>query len=678
MKKYLLCFLILITLLTMPLIVTASNISLANYEATVTVSNNSTATTNVCVPFTLSVPNMVAAGYIDTSCTRVAMTNTGDLPFMPGYGANPWIVFVPSIGADATVRDSLYTSNTSLSSQKYYFPGSTGMAVLDNNINLEPSANFSISMTAYFNTTTNSSILSKLNTLYIYTASPGVIYANIGGRAIGSYFASSVSLSDPSSGWSSDANAIDSAVSTYATSNSTATASWTSYLVYSHAAIQLSNINFYINCGTPTGQLVDLDAYYGAAWHDVYQGTFVVNGFINAALTSPQTATDIRIRIYNAPGANWLGYVSDVWWVTSTVSSGEHNVNVYADSTNFKMDIDGVNVGSVALTGASVLPNVNNWAIGDDDATPYITSCNITIGGNLRGSWAWEYGDTFTDLSSSGNDATPSFRTTSSDADVSATISSFVALHTATAPVYTVTDTGTLFYSGNITVSGNFTSGNTSSGGPAVLDIVDDTSDAGGIPRAFIWGILGCVTFSAMGLGLSYARKKFAIGGGYVLILLIIGILIIGLLVAFGKFDWWMIWFYIIIAGGIAMASRHLDWGGATSQHSLIGFLAMSWVGLTLINRILEGAFITTAETAYLNTITFTKAFSLLNLFTIPIMNWGFFTKGIPTLLKWDYSFFGGQAQIIQYLLYSVTAVVSFIIFTIILGLVYSAITRST
>jgi hypothetical protein len=153
--------------------------------------------------------------------------------------------------------------------------------------------------------------------------------------------------------------------------------------------------------------------------------------------------------------------------------------------------------------------------------------------------------------------------------------------------------------------------------------------------------------------------------------------MIFGLLTAFHKFDWWMLWFYLIIAGGIAMASRHLDWGGATSQHSIIGFLAMAWIGLTLINRILEGTMLTAAETSFLNTVTFTKAFSLLNLFTIPIMNWEFFTVGIPTLLRWDYSFFGGQAQIVQYLLYSITAVVSFIIFGIILGLVYSAITRS-
>jgi len=33
-------------------------------------------------------------------------------------------------------------------------------------------------------------------------------------------------------------------------------------------------------------------------------------------------------------------------------------------------------------------------------------------------------------------------------------------------------------------------------------------------------------------------------------------------------------------------------------------------------------------------------------------MNFQFFTHGIPSLIKWDYSFFGGNAQMFQYLLF--------------------------
>jgi len=47
-----------------------------------------------------------------------------------------------------------------------------------------------------------------------------------------------------------------------------------------------------------------------------------------------------------------------------------------------------------------------------------------------------------------------------------------------------------------------------------------------------------------------------------------------------------------------------------------------------------------------------------------------FFFIGIPRLVKWDYSFFGGNAAIFQFLLYSLTFALSFMLFIIIIGMV--------
>ena len=137
-----------------------------------------------------------------------------------------------------------------------------------------------------------------------------------------------------------------------------------------------------------------------------------------------------------------------------------------------------------------------------------------------------------------------------------------------------------------------------------------------------------------------------------------------------------MLVLYLFIAIAVAMASRHIEWGGNITQLNLIGFLAMAWVGLTTINRILEGQFITASETSFLNTLMFTQEFQLFGVFKVPVLNFQFFTQGIPMLLKWDYSFFQGNAQLIQYLLYSLTAVMSFIVFTFIIGLLYNYFSR--
>ncbi len=107
---------------------------------------------------------------------------------------------------------------------------------------------------------------------------------------------------------------------------------------------------------------------------------------------------------------------------------------------------------------------------------------------------------------------------------------------------------------------------------------------------------------------------------------------------------------------------------------NLMGFLSTAFVGLTLINRVLEGAFITASDVGILNTMTITSKVDV-GLFSIPVINLDFF-KGITRLALWDYSFFGGNAQIIQFFLYSITFVLSFILFSIVIGLLYNAFSR--
>lgn len=106
----------------------------------------------------------------------------------------------------------------------------------------------------------------------------------------------------------------------------------------------------------------------------------------------------------------------------------------------------------------------------------------------------------------------------------------------------------------------------------------------------------------------------------------------------------------------------------------LLGFLSTSFVGMTIVNRVLEGAFITSADVGILNTMAITQKVDV-GLFSIPVLNLSFFT-GITRLVLWDYSFFGGNAQLIQFFLYSFTFVVSFILFTLIIGLLYNAFSR--
>jgi hypothetical protein len=99
---------------------------------------------------------------------------------------------------------------------------------------------------------------------------------------------------------------------------------------------------------------------------------------------------------------------------------------------------------------------------------------------------------------------------------------------------------------------------------------------------------------------------------------------------------------------------------------AFVGFLSLIFIGMTLLNRILEGNFILGSDLAVVNQLT---VFSNLNIFgfiSIPVPNLDFIITGIPRLIKFDYSFFGGSAGFFQYALYSLTAAMSFGLFIMI------------
>jgi len=409
------------------------------------------------------------------------------------------------------------------------------------------------------------------------------------------------------------------------------------------------------------------------------------------AITAGESSTDYtRGRVNNPQPSNMASlegwYPSDEGTgVTATDFRGASNGTLTGGATwydrSLKIWIDGVETAYTAAATISVPNNANNWTFLRNGVMPYAGSDNgtiqqIWIDGVLRQHITWEYATTFSDQSGNGHDAVPSFRTTSSDADVSASLISWTPIAPAIAPAYAVSDAPD-FIIAVLTTSGNFTSTVISTGGPPGSNVPDDAADTAGVPRIWIWGILAMVTIVMIGLGFSYMEREFGGGGGTLLLrCLMSGGVVIGVMIAWGKFDFWMMVYYIILVAGIALASRHTDVSGNVGQLNLVGFLAQSWIGLTLINRIQEGTLLAASETSFLNNLMFTQEFALFGVFKIPVMNFQFFTEGIPKLLKWDYSFFGGNAQIIQYMLYSLTAVMSLIIFGLVIGLLYNYFNR--
>lgn len=102
--------------------------------------------------------------------------------------------------------------------------------------------------------------------------------------------------------------------------------------------------------------------------------------------------------------------------------------------------------------------------------------------------------------------------------------------------------------------------------------------------------------------------------------------------------------------------------------YQTMGMLAFWFVNMTMINRVLEGSFISASDMNVINSLTVWRQLDLFGFIPIPIPNMSMIITGIARLIKWDYSFFGGQAGFLQYSLYAITFAVAFMLFVIIIG----------
>jgi len=106
----------------------------------------------------------------------------------------------------------------------------------------------------------------------------------------------------------------------------------------------------------------------------------------------------------------------------------------------------------------------------------------------------------------------------------------------------------------------------------------------------------------------------------------------------------------------------------------LIAFLATVFVGLTIVNHIMGGAFVSTQDIDILNKTNVVSTYNL-GILSIPIPNTTYLS-GILHMIKWDYSFFGGNAGLILFFLYSITFAVMVVLIFSVLSLIGYQVSR--
>ncbi len=565
---------LLLMLLSAPVVAFASDISGAKYFGVISVSNNSTATNNVAVTANISTTNLINGNYLNATVTNAVMRNSSgaEVRFMPGYtpDGNPWAMWAPSIGNTSLLNYILYTADSS-GGELRYFPGATGMAVSDS-ASLEPSDNFTYSISGYIDTSAvGANITSKGSAFNIAIGSSGNITAEFGASGnqtptVGELSHSGLISWTPAvlldwefaaAGFHTDTSGSGSYMQIdYGSGSATPLTSW-QYFVGGANCNAVWDIEYSDNASTWTKAYIGLDVDGAGGWHTANWTSVGSHRYWRSLKTDGAAPGDVHTELHVESSTPALS-VSALG-----ISAGDYKLDIYADTANLTIEIDDVVQDTISLAGASISDNGDNWIIAESDAMPYMETANLTIDGALQGSWEWEYGLTFTDLSGNSHDATPTFRTASSDADVSASMTSFRPIAEAQAPGFALEEAPAFIdddaLTGNITSSFTTAPG-TGTGTFPLADIITTVANATGTPPQLPLLLIAVFVILAASLSVSAVLRRQ--GSGSLIIKIGVIVALMGIFLALGNFafDFWMIFIFLVISIAVAFASRQLGW----------------------------------------------------------------------------------------------------------------------
>ncbi|MCK4321991.1 hypothetical protein KAX08_05705 [candidate division WOR-3 bacterium] len=110
---------------------------------------------------------------------------------------------------------------------------------------------------------------------------------------------SPTNFNDPDSKWTNEGNAYDDDASTYAGSAFIASKSWGKYIELTISAITCDRVRISANYSTSFISKVSADVYYGADWHNIYEGIFNDLEWTILRMDTSRSITKMRLRFYN-------------------------------------------------------------------------------------------------------------------------------------------------------------------------------------------------------------------------------------------------------------------------------------------------------------------------------------------------------------------------------------------
>ena len=234
------------------------------------------------------------------------------------------------------------------------------------------------------------------------------------------------------------------------------------------------------------------------------------------------------------------GTIGKVQVYDKALTTVEVNQNFYA--TRAKYTTGNIYTYSANCT---VPDNSNDLTFLQNSVMPYMEYQDISVNGTQVQYIDWEYDTTFNDISGYGNDAIPTFRTTSSSANVSADLTLFQPVVESEAPPWSLDTTPSALVSTTVTTTGNFSTTPTPTSAPFIA-VIEAVSTATATPSQLPFTIIAGFIILATSLGVTHFMRKN--NANSLVIKLAVIITLFGIFIAVDIFDFWMLVFFVIPA----------------------------------------------------------------------------------------------------------------------------------
>jgi len=470
--------------------VLASNTSQASYYAVIRVSNNGTSTAyNVSVPLTFNTSYMINGDYFVSNLSNTAMIdNNGDNGYYnPAVVTNKtWMIFVPFIPADSSIDFTFYMGgNLNMSGNKSWFSGTAG-GTTANSTSLHLGSNFSIIQSGYINTDyyNNKNLTAKTGSLVCNITSDGVV--NVTAYDVGSLNLTLASgmhtieiFHEPTTfGFRADYTAETvncSDVNQDGLVNSTDVALVTHYILFPGAPGDPDYLTF-LRCDVNlSGNVTVADQTLVAGNYKRLKYDLNMDG-----LTDQDDVTYLQSYILTSTPASLL-------------IAADYNGN--GAVTGADVTLLEAHVYITMATSDNLLDTAADWKFATNNTWRYLERQTIKVNGVTVQDISWQNAAIWVDASGYGNNLTPTFRTTTTNANVSAVLYDLQTDHEAI-----LTDWDLNNYTNDLDIpdmpGGMYDATPTFPG----TGVVNDISDAGGYPRSTLWFILPTILIVAAGL----------------------------------------------------------------------------------------------------------------------------------------------------------------------------------